>query len=172
MTTGLRVSEILNLGWKDVEFTNGFIRVSLSKSSDARNVPFDAYTEEMLLEHRKERKPTDYVFSRKNGDRFLSVREAFKAACKRAGISVFRFHDLRHTAVNILAAGGCDIVMLQHILGHKTLAMTQRYAHLVPGRHEKTREIIGRLWSPPSDEVGATKQPQLVIPKNVSSIRH
>ncbi|MBN1221991.1 MAG: tyrosine-type recombinase/integrase [Candidatus Aminicenantes bacterium] len=44
----------------------------------------------------------------------------------------FRFHDLRHTAASLLTAGWCDIITLQNILGHKTLSMTQRYAHLIP----------------------------------------
>jgi len=171
-TTGMRVSEILNLKWKDVDFANGFIRVQMSKNSDPRNVPFDSLTEEMLRELKKGRRHEDYVFARKNGDRILSVREAFKAACKRAGITNFRFHDLRHTAASFFAAGGCDIVTLQHILGHKTLAMTQRYAHLVPGRYDKTREIMAGLWEPSSGEVGATKQPQYVVPKNLTSVSH
>lgn len=100
------------------------------------------------------------------------MKEAFKAARDRAGISDFRFHDLRHAAVSLLAAGGCDIVTLEHILGHRTLAMTQRYAHLVPGRHDKVREIIPGLWEASSGGVGATKLPQLVVPKNSAFVSH
>jgi integrase len=170
--TGMRKAEILNLKWKDVDFANGFIRVVLSKNSEARNVPYDSHVREMLLELRKGRGSSEYVFSRKNGSRILCVKEAFKAACDRAGISDFRFHDLRHTAASLLAAGGCDIITLQHILGHKTLAMTQRYAHLVPGRHDRTREIMEGLWGTSGGGVGDTKLTQFVVPKNSAFVSH
>ena len=172
VATGMRKSEILNLKLKDIDFTNSFVRVATSKNSEARNVPIDSHLREVFLELRKGRRPSEYVFSRKNGDRILCVKEAFKAACDRAGILEFRFHDLRHTAASLLAAGGCDIITLQHILGHKTLAMTQRYAHLVPGRHDKTREIMERLWDTSSGKEGATKLPQLVVSGNSSSLTH
>jgi integrase len=171
-TTGMRKAEILNLKWKDIDFANGFIRVGLGKNSDSRDVPFDSGIKVTLLELRKGRRPSEYVFSRKNGDRILCVKEAFKAACERAGISDFRFHDLRHTAASLLAAGGCDIITLQHILGHKTLSMTQRYAHLVPGRYEKTRAIMEGLRSTRSSGVGDTKVTQLVVSKNSLSVSH
>jgi integrase len=167
-----RAREILNLKWKDIDFTHGFVRVVVSKNSEARDIPVDSRIMEMLLELKKGRGPSEYVFTRKNGDRILCVKEAFKAALERAEISDFRFHDLRHTAASLLAAGGCDIVTLQHILGHKTLATTQRYAHLVPGRHERTREIMAGLWETSGDEVGATKRPQSVVAGNSSSLTH
>ena len=88
----------------------------------------------------------DFVSCWKNGKKIRRVKEAFKAACERAGTEDFRFHDLRQTEVSLLAAGGCDIITLQNILGHKTLSMTQRYAHLIPGRHDVTREITNKLW--------------------------
>jgi integrase len=172
VATGMRKSEILNLKWKDINFTNGFIRVTLSKNSEARNVPFDSHIKEMLFGLRKGRRQSEYVFCRKNGDRILCVKEAFKAACDRAGISDFRFHDLRHTAASLLAAGGCDIITLQHVLGHKTLAMTQRYTHLVPGQHEKTREIMQALWGTSSGSASDTKVTQSGDRQNLSSVSH
>jgi integrase len=154
-STGMRKSEILNLRWKDVDFEHGFIRVENSKNSESRDVPMDDFLKKKILSLKCERRTNDFIFSRKNGERIHCIKEAFKAACKRAGISDFRFHDLRHTAASLLAAGGCDIITLQHILGHKTLAMTQRYAHLIPGRHERAKQIMTHIWSE-----GATKQPQ------------
>ena len=108
----------------------------------------------------KGRRPGDYFFSRKNGDRILTVKGAFKAAWTRAGIIDFRFHDLRHAAARLLTSEGCDIVKLQHMLGHKTLAITQRYAPLISGRYDKTREIMNRLWGRSNDQTGDTKLTQ------------
>jgi integrase len=146
ISTGMRKSEILNLKWKHTDLSNGFVRVGSSKNDEARNVPIDLHIEATLLKLKKGKSSEDYVFSRKNGARVRCIKEAFKAACDRAGIVDFRFHDLRHTAASLLAAGGCDIITLQYVLGHKTLSMTQRYAHLIPGRHELIKEIMGRLW--------------------------
>jgi len=95
------------------------------------------------------------------------MKEEFNTACARAGIADFRFHDLRHTAASLLAAGGCDIITLQHILGHKTLAMTQRYAHLIPGRHEKTKEIMQSFWQK-GDTLGDT----VCFEKNMPLVSH
>jgi integrase len=172
VASGMRKNEILNLKWKHVDLTNCFVRVAQSKNSEARDVPFDSHIKEMLIGLKNRKGSRDYVFGRKNGDRILCVKEAFKAACDRAGIVDFRFHDLRHTAASLLAAGGCDIITLQHILGHKTLAMTQRYAHLVPGQHEKTREIMHGIWSAGSGEVGDTKVPQSGFRQNLPPVSH
>jgi integrase/recombinase XerD len=82
--------------------------------------------------------PTDdFVFCWENGKRIKCVKEAFRAACERAGIEDFRFNDPRHTEASLLAAGECDIITFQNILGHKTLSMTQRYTNLIPGRHDE-----------------------------------
>jgi integrase len=146
VSTGMRKEEILGLRWKHIDLANGFIRVVNSKNGDSRNVPLDSHTKDTLLKLRQGRGLEDHVFCRANGERVKCIKEAFKAACIRAGIADFRFHDLRHTAASLLAAGGCDIITLQNILGHKTLLMTQRYAHLMPGRFEKTRAIVNDFW--------------------------
>lgn len=147
LSTGMRKGEILKLTWKHVDFQNRFIRVVNGKNGEARNVPMNAYLESILQDLKKKCTNRDgYVFTRRNGERIRSIKDAFTAACKRAGIEDFRFHDLRHTAASLLAAGGCDIITLQHVLGHKTLAMTQRYAHLIPDRYQKTREIMQNFW--------------------------
>lgn len=161
ISTGMRKGEILNLKWKHIDLTNGFMRVANSKNDEARDIPLDPYLKETLLMLKKGKGPGDYVFSRKNGERIRCVREAFKAACARAGIDDFRFHDLRHTAASLLAAGGCDIITLQHVLGHKTLSMTQRYAHLIPGRHEKMKEIMQDFWRKTDAHLGDAKLTQL-----------
>lgn len=151
ISTGMRKGEILNLKWKHIDFAYGFIRVENSKNGEARNIPLNPYLREVLMKLKMGRKPDDYVFTGKDGKRINCIKEAFKAACSKAGITDFRFHDTRHVAASLLAAGGCDIITLQNILGHKTLAMTQRYAHLIPGKHQRTREIMQDFWKNSGD---------------------
>ena len=82
----------------------------------------------------------------KRGNSFHDVRMSFENACRRAGIEGFRFHDLRHTAASHLAMAGVPLRTVGEILGHKTAAMTERYAPLPPSTREKRSKAcrIGR----------------------------
>src|SRR5262245_31972070 len=68
-------------------------------------------------------------------------------------ISDLRFHDLRHTAASRLVMAGVDLYTAKEILGHKTLVMTQRYAHLSP---EHQRQAVERLVHRPAQRASAT----------------
>jgi integrase len=156
----MRKSEILALRWENVDFARGFIRIEYSKNTESRNVPMSDHLSQVLLPLRKGRAIFDFVFSRNDGRRILCLKEAFKGACKKAGILDFRFHDLRHTAASLLAGGGCDLITLQNILGHKSFSMTQRYAHLIPERFEKSRQIMQDFWQGGMLQYGDTKVTQ------------
>jgi len=79
-----------------------------------------------------------YVFyDPRTGKPYQDVKRSFASACRRAGIKDFRFHDLRHTFASHLVMSGTDITTVKELLGHKTLAMTMRYAHLAPSHKIK-----------------------------------
>ncbi|MEE8483247.1 MAG: tyrosine-type recombinase/integrase, partial [Nitrospinota bacterium] len=59
-----------------------------------------------------------------------------------AVIKDFRFHDLRHTFASHLVMAGVDITTIKELLGHKTISMTLRYAHLAPGHK---RDAVEKL---------------------------
>jgi len=81
-----------------------------------------------------------YVFG--NGKPITDVKHSFTSACRKAGITDFRFHDLRHTYASHLAMRGVHIRALQELLGHKTLAMTQRYSHLAPEQLQNAVKLL------------------------------
>ena len=73
---------------------------------------------------------TDLVFPGRRRNRPIDLRTPFETAVKRAGIEDFRWHDLRHSAASYLAMNGATLAEIAEVLGHKTLAMVKRYAHL------------------------------------------
>src|SRR5947208_11990766 len=94
--SGIRLGEILNLRWYDLDFSSGFILVRDSKNGESRHVPMDA-TLFALFRAYPHRPSTDLVFSSSSGGHIVDVRTGFQNACKRAGLIDLHFHDLRHT---------------------------------------------------------------------------
>jgi len=72
------------------------------------------------------------VFAHADGTRIGDVKRSFAKACERCGIEDFRVHDLRHTCAAWLVSAGVPLVEVRELLGHSTVRMTERYAHLAP----------------------------------------
>lgn len=170
--TGMRIDEALHLQWDDIDLEHRLITVhrgrkgqrptGTTKSGKARRIPiFDSVlvvlkqmklargssallwpsTQRILLGRRQDHKPMSQSF----------VRDAFKAAAKRAGLSAeLRVHDLRHTFASLFLVDGGDIFKLSRILGHHSVVVTERtYAHLKPTAYA---EDYGRIrFAMPTD---------------------
>src|SRR5512139_3983720 len=81
-------------------------------------------------------------FDTATGRTFQDVKRSFHTACKKARITDFHFHDLRHTFASHLIMAGVDITTVSRLLGHKSLAMTLRYSHLAPSHMVKAVDIL------------------------------
>lgn len=162
VNTGMRKGEIMGLTWERVDFSRGVLLLEKTKSGRRREVPMNQAVYDALsaLPGSKE---AGLVFCRSTGAEWGAIRTAFDTACTRAKIEDFRFHDLRHTCASWLVQRGRNLKEVQELLGHKTFAMTLRYAHLSPDR---LREAVASLDQPSqptrSSTISADNQPMVV----------
>lgn len=124
LNTGLRRSEILNLKWQDVNFTERFILHAIYRHT-----------------------PGDFIFPGDRPGSHLSesyLSNWFRKIVKEAGIRDFHLHDLRHTFASWLFMSGVDLTTVQQLLGHQTYQMTLKYAHLSPEHRQSAMDILAR----------------------------
>ena len=90
-----------------------------------------------------------WVFHDEDGKPFPNTRRRFEAACRRAGLVDFHFHDLRHTFASWLVMAGVPLPTVSDLMGHKSITMTMRYAHLSPThRLEAIQSLDKNLTNP------------------------
>jgi integrase len=149
LNTGTRKGEILSLTWDRVDFSHGFILLDKTKNGERREIPINATLKETLTElsrgtkERPRRIDIPFVFyDSANGKAYKDVKRSFHSACRRAKITDFRFHDLRHCFASHLVMAGVDLTTIKELLGHKTLTMTLRYSHLAPSHKVKAVDIL------------------------------
>lgn len=143
LSTGARYSEIINLQWKNIDFKNKQLHFLDTKNGEDRGVPLSQLAYDLLKEHSKVRNiKSDFVFARSKGDQPLDIRCHWRKILKEIKLENFRFHDLRHSAASELAMSGASLLEIAEILGHKTLAMVQRYSHLTK---KHTAELLERM---------------------------
>lgn len=145
LSTGARKMELLGLSWDDVDFTRKIITLHETKNGERRLLPLAGLACELLAEHSKVQQPnTNLVFPSKDGKKPMDIRTPWETVLKRAGIKDFHFHDLRHSAASYLAMNGASLAEIAEVLGHKTLQMVKRYAHLSDAH---TADVVTRMNS-------------------------
>jgi integrase len=143
LATGARSGELLSLRWPDVDLKRGTLTFQQTKNGERRTVPLTGPALALMQQHARVRRiDTVLVFPNKTGKRPVGIREAWEYAVKRADVADFRFHDLRHTFASYLAMNGASLLEIAEVLGHKTLAMVKRYAHLSEAH---TRGVVERM---------------------------
>jgi len=134
--TGLRVSELINLKFSDINFKSCFLRI-LGKGSKERLVPFGYKASNFIDIYLAKRKPAldedDNIFISRLGKKLSRVEfwRQLKNIAKTAGITKnITPHILRHSFATHLITGGADIRFVQEMLGHSSITTTQIYTHL------------------------------------------
>lgn len=171
--TGMRLNEIVNLRWSNIDFGARLITVGdeqfTTKARNQRKIPI---CEEVFgtlkrienldfgirIEKQKAQKMNDFIFCKENGERYSGdyVSKSFKIACKAAGIDkAIHFHSLRHSFASNLVQNGVPLYSVKDLLGHSTIKTTEIYSHL---NVDALRDAIKKLDA--SSEILAMRQRQ------------
>jgi integrase len=143
LSTGARKQELLSLTWREVDLRRAQLTIAHSKNGERRTLPLAGRALQTVQALAKVRRiDTPLLFPRADGRAPLDLRYAFHQALREAGIADFRFHDLRHTFSSYLAMNGASLLEMAEALGHKTLAMVKRYAHLSEAH---TAGVVARM---------------------------
>jgi integrase len=177
---GLRRGEVLGLRRDDVDLSAGVVTVRRNRvellatgaafdaepKTDAgkRTVTVPPHLLPVLAEHMLAWAGPERVFVGRDGRpmRGDAVRQAFDRARRKAGMSGFRYHDLRHTGQTLAAATGATIKDLMRRLGHASPAASYRYLHAVDGRDAEIASALSDLAA----HGDAAKLPRSIVVKH------
>jgi len=179
--TGMRLDEIVNLRWKNMDIDNRLITVGdesfITKARKQRFIPIckEAFeviarcklrdgrgTPSFVLPLCKEENISCYVFCKANGDKYTGdhISQTFKRACKAAGMeSSIHFHCLRHSFASNLVQKGVPLYTIKELLGHSSISTTEIYSHL---NVETLREAIKKLDNRPHPDSLPAKAGQVL----------
>jgi integrase len=128
ISSGMRQAELMGLKWQDVNLETGVVTLFKTKNGEIRRVSITGVALDLLRKHKTD---NDLLFpSPAKPDQPVDFRKSWLNAMSKAEITDFHWHDLRHTAASYLVMSGASLSETAEILGHKTLQMTKRYAHL------------------------------------------
>lgn len=134
LSTGARYNEVRYLKWSDIDLNRGRITIVKSKNTDMRSIPIRGLILKLLKELSSQNTSLGYVFQGKDRKKPLDFRRAIRTSIKKAELNNFRPHDCRHSYATEMLAQGLSLGEIGHLLGHRSIIMTKRYAHLVESR--------------------------------------
>jgi integrase len=154
LSTGARKREIIDLTLDDLDLKRRVAVLRDTKNSETRTVPVVHHLHALMkkqvakvnafYDESGSPKRGRWLFPRSDGLAPIDIRAPWEKALEAARITDFRFHDLRHSTASYLAMNGATLVEIADILGHKTLQMVKRYAHLSESHVSKVVESLNR----------------------------
>lgn len=165
LNAGLRAGEVLALTWADVDFEHGVMTIKDTKNKRNRQVPMTSEARAML-EERQAQASSTLVFPGERGERAATVSKTFARTVADLGFNVgiedsrqkMVFHTLRHTCASWLVQNGVPLITVGRLLGHSTMAMTERYSHLAPDHFKQAVDTL--------EAVRRKKTPAKIVPIN------
>lgn len=134
LLTGLRLSNITELRWEQVDMHSRLIHVKVKSNKPGRKshtIPMSNQLFMLMVEQQPQKEGHVFLrhFKSKPSVPVKKFRRSFQTACEKAGIEDFRFHDLRHTAASWMIQNGVPLEVVKEVLGHSEIGMTMKYAH-------------------------------------------
>ena len=163
LLTGSRRGETLAAKWTEIDLDAG-VWTKPSTNTKQRRIHRDplsgaavAVLRQMQAENERLQRygtVTPYVFPsiRRPSERLVEVKRTWASACKAAGLTGVRLHDLRHTFASALVSGGLGLPVIGALLGHSQPRTTHRYSHLYDDVLRDAVERVGTLTSGKSAE--------------------
>jgi integrase len=139
---------LLGLLWTDIATEEKLLTVrgAAAKTGDTRYIPLNDEALKLLKDWQRDSDDGQHVFSVTT-----SFKTSWNALLERAKVTRFRWHDLRHHFASRLVQAGVPLNTVRELLGHGSLAMTLRYAHLAPNQ---TRDAVAKLDPSPAQMSG------------------
>ena len=142
LLTGLRISDVLSMEWRQIDFERRIIEVPDSKTGYVVNHLSEPALD-VLSEIPKAVDNSHVIVGLKAGTHLVNIRKPWLIIRARAGLEDVRIHDLRHTFGGVAASDGHSLQIIGSLLGHKQASTTERYAHLAPGPVRAAIDSVG-----------------------------
>lgn len=141
--TGMRPSEQYGLTWDRVDLVRNFLTLLKTKTGRVRHIPLNSVAV-VAFKVLQKRAPKDAVrvFLNVHKEPLTEYKHWFEPAVTEAGLEDFTWYCLRHTFASRLAMAGVDLRTIADLLGHQTIQMTMRYAHLAPAHQRSAVEQL------------------------------
>ncbi len=147
-SSGLRLSELLNLKIKDIDSKRMQVRIEQSKGKKDRYTLLSKKLLPILRQYFKEYQPKEWLFEGIKGNQYSaeSVQSIVREACKKAGIKKkVSSHTLRHSFATHLLENGTDLRYIQSLLGHSSSKTTEVYTHITTKGFDQIKNPLDNL---------------------------
>jgi integrase len=145
--TGMRAGEQFGLRWSDVSLERKLITLHRTKTGKTRHIPLNTVALVAFSGLCSKEETRKEIFLNTEGNPLRGPRDWFEPALLKAKIADYTWHCNRHTFASRLVMAGVDIRTVAQLLGHSTIQMTMRYAHLAP---EHSQAAVERLVGSPA----------------------
>jgi len=144
LNTGLRRGELFQLQWENVDWNKNRLVIEghTTKNRKTRFLPLVSETLKILWDWMPNPSPDGLVFPGQDGAPLTDVKKGWRKVMLMANISNFRWHDLRHHFASRLVQTKADLYRVSQLLGHSSIKVTERYAHLDDAALRETMELL------------------------------
>lgn len=150
LNTGCRKTELLKARWEDIDQIRRVLTLPAenTKTWRTRSIPLNKKAlfalDRLRAWQTHNRIDSPWLFAKMDGNRLTRILLPFQRAREKVGLENFTIHDLRHTFASWLVMSGVELIRVRDLLGHTTIAMTERYAHLATDRLFDAVSVLDR----------------------------